>query len=681
MISRETIDEVKSRMDIVDIIGDFITLKRSGQNYKALSPFSNEKTASFYVVPSKGIFKDFSSGKGGDGITFVMEHEGMSYVEAIKHLAAKYGVAIEEDQRTPEQQAQHTDRDRLYHLMQYAKDYYKDLLVNSEEGQSIGLSYFRERGFNDRVIEKFELGYTLNSWDHLSKKAIGIGYTEQLLGKAGLIVTRDDGRYYDRFRGRVIFPIHNLSGKVIAFGARILTKDKDQPKYINSPETEIYHKSNVLYGMFQAKNAIRREDFCYIVEGYTDVIAMHLSDIDNVVASSGTAFTEEQIKLIKRFTQNITVLFDGDAAGIKAALRGIDLVLKGGLNVRIVLLPDGEDPDSYSKKHGSTALKQFLKDNSKDFISFKIDLYATESGHDPIKKAEAIREIVTSISLIPDAIKRSVYLQETSRLLKMQESVLLTELNKLVLTEQQRQHPDEDRGDRGGRRSNNFRGGRDRGPVPMGGPMGMPDDAPPPDMFAPDGDGEYTDPASIIPVSSGKLDAEAMVLRQEQETMRILLNYAENAYDENERRMLDFMLTELEDFEFISPLHNEIYTAFKNGAERGEVIDSLYFMEHNMSDEIKSFVATLTTPRHEASKNWAENKIYFSEEKELLQQLADANIYRLKYRMINKLIEDTLQQLKSATSEEEEEQVTTIYLQLKAAEMELAKFLGIVIGK
>jgi len=660
MISRETIDEVKSRIDIVDVIGDFVTLKRSGHNYKALSPFSNEKTASFYVVPSKGIFKDFSSGKGGDGITFVMEHEGMSYVEAIRHLAVKYGVEIKEDQRSAEDQVEHNDRDRLYHLMTYAKDYYKDLLLNSEEGQSIGLSYFRERGFNDRVIDKFELGYTLNSWDHLSKKAIGIGYTEELLAKAGLIVTRDDGRYYDRFRGRVIFPVHNLSGKVIAFGARILTKEKDQPKYINSPETEIYHKSNVLYGMFQAKNAVRREDFCYLVEGYTDVISMHLSDIDNVVASSGTALTDEQIKLIRRFTQNITVLFDGDAAGIKAALRGIDLVLKGGLNVRIVLLPDGEDPDSYSKKHGTTALKQFLKENSKDFISFKIDLYAAESGRDPIKKAEAIREIVTSISLIPDAIKRSVYLQETSNLLKMPEAVLLTELNKLVLTEQQKT----DSSSRGSRPYS-------KGPNNFNAP---PDDGPPPDMFAPDGGG--TDTA----VKQGKLDDEAMVLLQEQEAMRILLNYAENAYDENEQRMLDFMLTELEDFEFISTVHAEIYTAFKEGAERGQVIDSLYFME-NTSDEIKSLVATLTTPRHEASKNWAENKIYFSHEKDLLQKLADSNIYRLKYRMINKLIDDTLAQLKEATTPEEEDRVMTIYLQLKSAEMELAAFLGIVVGK
>jgi len=361
VISRETIDEVKSRIDIVDVVGDFVTLKRSGQQYKALSPFTNEKTASFYVVPSKGIFKDFSSGKGGDGITFVMEHEGMSYLEAIRYLAKKYGVTIKEEE-TSQSNLQQSDRDSLYIVMNYAKEYYQSLLVNTDEGRSIGMSYFHERGFNDRIIEKFELGYSINEWDHLHKKAIHDGHSEEMLEKAGLVIKKekegsDSYRIYDRFRGRVIFPVHGIAGKVIAFGARILTKEKDQPKYINSPETEIYHKSNVLYGMFQAKNAIRREDFCYLVEGYTDVISMHLADVDNVVASSGTALTEEQIKLIRRFTENVTVLFDGDAAGIKAALRGIDLVLKGGLNVRIVLLPDAEDPDSYSRKMGSSELK------------------------------------------------------------------------------------------------------------------------------------------------------------------------------------------------------------------------------------------------------------------------------------------------------------------------------------
>ena len=638
MITRETIDEVKSRIDIVDVVGDFVTLKRSGQNYKALSPFTNEKTASFYVVPAKGIFKDFSSGKGGDGITFVMEHEGMSYVEAIRYMAKKYGVEIKEEAVSAEQFAQQSDRDSLYIVMNYAKDYFKKQLHHTDEGKSIGLSYFRERGFNDRTIEKFELGYSLNEWDGLNKKALRDGYSEEMLEKAGLIIKKDQAKIYDRFRGRVIFPIHNLAGKVIAFGARMLTKEKDQPKYINSPETEIYHKSNVLYGMFQAKNAIRREDFCYLVEGYTDVISMHLADVDNVVSSSGTALTEEQIKLLRRFTENVTVLFDGDAAGIKAALRGIDLVLKGGLNVRIVLLPDAEDPDSFSRTRGTAEFKQYLKEHSQDFISFKIDLYARDTARDPIKKAEAIRDIVTSISLIPDPIKRSVYIQETSHLLQMPESVLVTELNKIVLGARKKKEQDRTR-----------------------------EEASIPKETAED----------ISPVT--KTDMTSIVQRQERESMRLLLNYAESHYDDE--RLLDFMLTELDDVEFTNPVYKEIYQAFKDGAQSGNVVDTFYFMEHG-SDAVKREVADLTTSRYEASKHWSEKyHIYFPEEKDLLHDLAYTNVLRLKFRLIQKLTEENLQQLKQATNENDMEKYFTIHEQLKGAEKDLASLLGIVVPK
>jgi DNA primase len=639
MISRETIDDVKNRMDIVDIIGDFVSLKRSGQNYKALSPFTNEKTASFYVVPQKGIFKDFSSGKGGDGITFVMEHEGMSYMEAIRYLARKYGVDLKEEESTPEVLASQSSRDSLYILMNYAKDYYKKLLFENDEGKSVGMTYFRERGFNDRTIEKFELGYSLNTWDHLSRKAVSDGYSEDMLDKAGLMIRKDDGKKYDRFRGRVIFPVHNLSGKVIAFGARILTKEKDQPKYINSPETEIYHKSNVLYGLFQGKNAIRREDFCYLVEGYTDVISLHQSDIDNVVASSGTALTEDQIKLVRRFTENITVLYDGDAAGIKAALRGIDLVLKGGLNVRIVLLPDGEDPDSFSKKMGSTELKKYLKDHTKDFISFKIDLYAADAAHDPIKKAEAIREIITSISFIPDPIKRSVYIQETGQLLKIPENVLLTELNKILITERRKKEEDKGRAQR------------------------LPD-------------------APVIPdplPQETRLDTALVVQLQERESIRLLLNYAENDY--TDQKLLDFMLAELEDVEFTNPVYKAIYDGFRDGAQRGEIVDTLYFMEHS-TDVVKNTVAELTTSRYETSKHWGDKyHIYFPHEREILNDLAYSNVLRLKFRMIQKLIEENLQQMKQASSEEDLEKYFTIHEQLKAAEKDLASVLGIVIPR
>ena len=639
MISRQTIDEIRNRIDIVDVVSDFVSLKRSGQNYKALSPFTNEKTPSFYVVPSKGIFKDFSSGKGGDGITFVMEHEGMSYVEALKYLARKYGVEIREDDRTPEDLAAQSERDSLYIVMQFAKDYFKETLHKHDEGKSIGLSYFRERGFNDRILEKFELGYSLNEWRHLHDEALKKGFSESVLEKAGLIIKKED-KVYDRFRGRVIFPVHNLSGKVVAFGARILTKEKDQPKYINSPETDIYHKSQVLYGLYQAKNEIRKYDFCYLVEGYTDVISLHLSGIENVVASSGTALTEEQIRLMRRFTENVTVLFDGDAAGIKAALRGIDLVLKGGLNVRVVLLPDGEDPDSYSKKLGSSKFQEYLKAHTKDFISFKIDLLSSGTSNDPIKRAEAIREIVTSIALIPDPIKRSVYIKETGDLLKIQESVLLTELNKILIAEKKKRDQERMRDDV-------------VEPLP-----------------------EIIDDV----IQASKTDTQTMVQMQERETIRLLLNYAENGVGDDQK-VIDFLLSELDDVEFINPVYREIFDAFKTGAESDTRIDNFYFLE-NGSDPVKRAVADLMTSRYETSPHWSDKyHIYFPHEKEVIHDVAMSNVLRLKFRLIQKMMEENLKDLKTSKDDVTVDKHLAIHAQLKESERQLASFLGIVVSK
>lgn len=641
MITRETIDEIKNRVDIIDVISDFVTLKRAGQNYKALSPFTNEKTPSFYVVPSKGIFKDFSSGKGGDAITFVMEHEGMAYVEALRFLAKKYGVEIKEEGAGTQQELAHqSERDGLYIVMNFAREHYRHLLFHSQEGKSIGLSYFRERGFNDRTIEKFELGYSLNQWDDLTKTAISKGYSEAMLEKSGLMVKKDDGKKYDRFRGRVIFPVHNLSGKVIAFGARILTKEKDQPKYINSPETDIYHKSQVLYGMFQAKNAIRREAFCYLVEGYTDVVSLHQADIENVVASSGTALTEDQIKLMRRFTENVTVLYDGDAAGIKAALRGIDLVLKGGLNVRIVLLPDGEDPDSFSRKMGTTELKEYLKAHTQDFISFKIGLYSKEASGDPIKKAEAIREIVTSISLIPDPIKRTVYLQETSNLLKIQETILFTELNKILIGD--RQKKDDER--------------RREAPKEQA-----------PDIEA-------------APQKNEPVNAEEL---QEREMVRLLLNYADSELEEDVD-LLTFFISEFEDIEFLNESYAYIYNAFLGGRNEGKLIDSGYFLNH-APEKIKTIVADLTLRKYYASPHWSTKyHIHFSDEKEIIQEHAHQNVLRRKYRYIQRLIEENKEKLRDAEnriSEKEIDDLLDMQMKLKNADVEIARELGIVSGR
>lgn len=644
MISRETIDEVKNRLDIVDVISDFISLKRSGQNYKALSPFNNEKTASFFVVPGKGIFKDFSSGKGGDAITFVMDHEGMSYTEAIRFLAKKYGVEIKEDAQSDELREQQSEREGLYILMNFAKDYYKDNLFKTEEGKAIGLSYFHERGFNDRTIQKFELGYALEGWSNLMDEAIGKNYNKDLLEKTGLVVKNDEGRTYDRFRGRVIFPVLNLSGKVIAFGARMMGKDKNQPKYINSPETEIYHKSNVLYGLAQAKNAIRQKDNCFLVEGYTDVISMHQSDVENVVASSGTALTEEQIKLIKRFTENVTVLFDGDAAGIKAALRGIDLILKGGLNVRVVLLPDSEDPDSYSRKVGTTEFQKFLAQKSQDFISFKSGLYATEAGNDPIRKAESIKEIVGSIALIPDPVKRSVYLQETSNQLKIGETVLLSELNKLLVLERKK---------------------KERERLQSPGPK-----------EAPDGLAEQVEDHTAATV-----DVKDMVYYQERETIRLLLNYSNSPMDD--QKLSDFLLHELEDVEFTNPVFREVYQHYLEQLKKGKIPNSQYLIERG-SSEVKNLVTGLVTTKYETSPRWKEKHIYIPHESEKLPDMALSNVMRFKYRVVQKLVEENKVQIKECEERGDVEQVEK-YLErlndLKKAEMELASFFGTVIGK
>lgn len=638
MISRDTIEEVKSRIDIIDVISDFVSLKKSGQNYKALSPFTDEKTPSFFVVPAKGIFKDFSSGKGGDAFTFLIEHEGMNYVEAVRYLAKKYGVEIKEDQVLDDVRAAQSDREGLYILMNFAKEYYQEALKNTEEGKSLGLSYFRERGFHPRTLEKFELGYSPDAWEKFSQEAIQKGYSKELLEKTGLVVKKEDGSSYDRFRGRVIFPIHNLSGKVIAFGARMLGKDKNQPKYINSPETDIYHKGAVLYGLYQAKNSIRQNDNCFLVEGYTDVISMHEAGTENVVASSGTALTEDQIKLIRRFTENVTVLFDGDAAGIKAALRGIDMILKGGLNVRVALFPDGEDPDSYSRKVGTTEFQKFLKDNSRDFISFKAGLFAKEAAGDPIRKAESIKEIVNSIAQVPDPVKRSVFILETSTLLKISEGVLLSELNKIII--QERRKPDKEKQ-------------KDHEEIPF--------------------------PTEAIDDVAVQVDSRSLVQYQERETIRLLLNYADKNLEH--LKLGDFLLHELEDVEFSNDVFKEIYDQFRKGGGQGQRIDSQFFLQHG-SETVKRTVTDLVTQRYETSKHWSEKyRIFFPKDGEELDKKALANVLHLKYRVVQKWIEDNKEKIKTAGSIQEEDELIERQTELKRMDIELAGQLGIVSGK
>ena len=427
MISQATIDNVFETARVEEVIGDFVVLKKSGSNFKGLSPFSDERTPSFMVSPAKQLWKDFSSGKGGSVVSFLMEHEHFSYPEAIKYLANKYGIEVEETERTDEQKEKATQKENLFIVSDYAKEYFHKTLLNVEEGKAIGLSYFKERGFTQKTIEKFSLGYSLDKWDAFTNTAIKKGYQLEFLEKTGLTIVKGE-KQFDRFKGRVVFPIQSMSGRTLGFGGRILTNDKKAAKYLNSPESDIYHKSDVLYGLYQAKNIISKDDNCYLVEGYTDVLQFNQSGIINVVSSSGTALTPNQIRLINRLTKNITVLYDGDDAGLRASIRGIDLILEQGMNVKVCTFPEGEDPDSFAKNNSIEVLKEYLNENSKDFISFKANLLVKEADNDPIKKANTVHEIITSISKIPDDIKKEIYIQECSKLMNIEESTLYSSL-------------------------------------------------------------------------------------------------------------------------------------------------------------------------------------------------------------------------------------------------------------
>ena len=431
MISKETIQTIFETVRVDEIISEFVSLKKRGVNFIGLCPFHNEKTPSFTVSPTKGIYKCFGCGKAGNAVNFLMEHEHYTYPEALKYIAKKYNIEIDEDEQSPEQIQSLNEKESLYHVSVFAQNYFSDNLLNNEEGKAIGLTYFKERGFTTETIEKFQLGYCIDKWDDFTSHAQKNAYKLTYLTQSGLTISKDN-KTYDRFRGRVMFPIHNLSGRVIGFGGRILSSEASKAKYVNSPESEIYSKSRVLYGIYFAKNSIIKNDNCYLVEGYTDVISLNQSGVENVVASSGTSLTTEQIKLIKRFTKNVTILYDGDLAGIKASFRGIDMILEEGMNVKIVMFPDGEDPDSYARGHSSEELGKFITKTAANFIIFKTNLLLEEAENDPIKKATLIKEIVNSIAIIPDIISRSVYIKECGTILNIKEQTLMNELNKIL---------------------------------------------------------------------------------------------------------------------------------------------------------------------------------------------------------------------------------------------------------
>lgn len=640
MIHPSTIEEIKNRIDIVEVVGDFVTLKRSGSSFKALSPFTNEKTPSFYVVPSKGIFKDFSSGKGGDAITFVMEVDGLSYVEALKYLAGKYGIEIKEEQQSDEALQAQNKRESLYIVLNFANEYFQEVLHETEEGKSIGYSYFKERGFSDETIKKFQLGYSKELWDGLMNAAIQKGYKKELLAEAGLIIDKE-GKSYDRFRSRVMFPIHNVSGKTIAFGGRKLSSADKSAKYINSPETELYHKSKVLYGMFQSKNEIRKEDNCYLVEGYTDVISMHQAGIENVVASSGTALTEDQVKLIRRYSENVTVLFDGDQAGIKASMRGIDLLLEGDLNVRAVALPEGTDPDSYARELGASGFRDFVSEEAQDIIRFKTRVLLDETGDDPVKKAGVIKDIVTSIAKINDPVKRTVYIKDCSDLLGISESVLIAEQNKILI-------------------QNRKQKGREEPPPPV--------EMPPFPMEQE----ELVD----------RLDIGKIIEYQERESIRVLVNYGKNKIQTREMQdqsLIDYFLHEAEEIQFTNTTYRKIIEVFRAKLIEGEVIDGEYLLNHE-DEEVRKTVIDLSAEKYEISENWSEKyQIHVPRETEFLRDVTYSNVLRLKFRIVQQLIQEETEKLKHATNDAEIDELLDDINELKKVSVEIANRLGNVL--
>ena len=624
MINNSIIQEIKERLDIVEVVSDFISLKKSGSNYKALSPFTSEKTPSFFVSPSKQIFKCFSTGKGGDAIEFLKEVDSMTYIEAIKYLGEKYGVEINEYEID---NSVASEKDSLLIILNKSKNFFIDNL-KTEEGKNIALAYFELRVISKEMIKKFELGYSLDKWNSLYDNLKSLKYSEKLMVSAGLILEKNNKKY-DRFRNRIIFPVHNISGKVIAFGARQIKDDENQPKYINSPETTLYIKSNILYGIYQSKNSIRKDDKCYLVEGYTDVISLFQIGIENVVASSGTSLTTNQIKLIARYTKNVTILYDGDQAGINASLRGLDLILENNLNVRIVTFPENEDPDSFSKKLGKNEFFKFLDENETDLIKYKTNQLNENYRNDPIKKSELVIDIITSISKIPNSIKRSIYIKDCSDLLKIDENILITEMNKLLL---------------GSSKTLNLPKFKEN-------------------------------EKNNLAVK----EVDSAINFCEKECLRMLVNYGTKDFQIfglDRKSFIEYFLNEIEDVAFENKNYIEIINIFKLELEKGNVIDINYFLTQEYED-LKKDIIDLSANKYELSDKW-KNKfnIHVNDEFDDLKKSTYANILRFKFRLIKKMINENLQILNSNIDYKKQQEIIKIHNKLKSVEIDIAKHLG-----
>lgn len=618
MIPQSTIQQIIDTARIEEVVGDFVNLKKRGVNLLGLCPFHNEKTPSFTVSPAKGIYKCFGCGAAGSSVGFIMEHEHLSYPEALKYLARKYQIEVEEEEQTAEQIAQYNERESMLQTVDFAAKFFVEQLWETDKGKSIGLNYITERGISTEMIKKFQLGYSPDEWTALTDHALKNAHDISLLEKTGLTIVRDDKKF-DRFKGRVMFPIHNLSGQVIGFGGRTLSTDKKQAKYLNSPESDLYHKSKVLFGISFARNEIVREDNCFLVEGYTDVISLFDAGIENVVASSGTALTADQIKLIKRFTNNVTLLYDGDFAGIKAGLRGVDMILAEGMNVRVVTFPEGEDPDSFARSHRSSEVKEYVSDQAQDFISFKTNLLSDEAQSDPIKRAGLIKEIVQSISVIPDAITRQVYVRECSNMLEMPEQTLMNELNKLL----HKKFKDETYQSKKQQESS-------------------------------------TSPSLIQPKSEENV-LRSRLSYQEENLSRLLIKYGDqdfeikrNNEDPIEVNVAAYIIDqmELDDLKFENRINQIIYQEFEKAIDEEVFQPQSYFINHQSKD-VARFCVDHLMEKYDLSSNWMDKKqIYIkTEEKDNLSESVQRSVLTYKLSVLERDIQELKLSLKDLKEE------------------------------
>ncbi|MCF8284305.1 MAG: DNA primase [Sphingobacteriales bacterium] len=642
MILKESIDRIMDASQIEEVVGDFVNLKKRGSSLLGLCPFHNEKTPSFNVSSAKGIYKCFGCGKAGNSVNFIMEHEKLTYPEALRYLAKKYNIDIVEDEiSTDEDKEAAHKRESLMLVADWAKKVFVENLWENEMGQAIGLSYFKERGFREDIIKKFELGYSLSEWSTLTDRAEKEGFQKAFLLETGLsIFNETKNSVYDRFRNRVMFPIHSVSGRVIAFGGRILKTEPNSPKYVNSPESEIYHKSNVLYGLYFAKKAIRDLDNCYLVEGYTDVVSLHQSGIENVVASSGTSLTVEQIKLISRFSKNITILYDGDPAGIKASLRGIDMILEEGLNVKVVLFPDGHDPDSYVREVGSTKFTEYVDVAKKDFIVFKTDLLLKDVKNDPIKKADLIKDILESISKIPDQIKASLFVKECSSLLEMEERILLSELNKIKVKKIKKENNQEDL--------------------------------------------SVHTPEEDIIKEQPRVDHNNA--NQEKEIIRILMLYANIDYKDEDQgvdtTVAQHILSEIENasINFLNEPYVSMLDLFKKSIESNFIPDEKFFTQHPDAS-ISGTAAELLSTQYVLSEKWKDFDIHIPKEDTIVKKVVDNAMAHLILKKMMTVLMEIQNQLKEVSDEVMQMELLQLYQQTKAQVSFLEKKLGVVVMK